>query len=259
MNWNISTSSVTGKGNKDCQDIIKTLVRSDGICIVAADGAGSARFPLEGAMAVAKGIVDFFKSDNRLRSFNDIYNSDENSIRKFFYDVAIKALCKRAEALRRDNVNSGFEISLADVSTTMMCFLSDGEKYIALNIGDGLIGRYVPNKAADVILEPENIRYANQTYYITDDDALDHLRVAKGRYESDAAYIIMTDGSVECTYRKLTKEFAPIIFKFCEIVLKYPRIVIGNFIFEKMKELFPKVTNDDCALVIITGKPKPVV
>lgn len=254
--WNIVTSRITGSINSKPQDFIRTFINGmeKVIGVVMTDGAGSARFPVDGASTLAEGIIQKIFKD-RISCLDDMFNYSEDDIRNLFYNTSVILLKKRTSELSADPKNTG-PILLADLSTTMMCFLSDGERYIAVSIGDGVIGRCTDDYQAEIILAPEHLRYVNQTYYITDPDAKSHLRIKFGKFDPKSAYVMMTDGTCECTYDNRSKIFAPVIHKFCDIVHKYDRSECSTFIHGKMQELFPKRTTDDCALAIITCKKK---
>lgn len=255
-NWNIFTGRITGTINNRPQDFIRQFInwREKVIGVVMTDGAGSARFPADGASTIAEGIVQNIFWD-RISYLGDLFNYSEDDIRNLFYNTSITLLKKRISELSADQKNTE-TIHMSDLSTTMMCFLSDGERYIAVSIGDGVIGRCEENNKSDIIIPPEHLQYINQTHYITDEDAISHLRVKFGSYDPKSAYILMTDGTCECTYDNRSKVFAPIIHKFCNIVHTYDRKDCSSFIHGKMQELFPKRTNDDCALSIITCKSR---
>lgn len=256
INWNIVTSSIRGAINTQTQDFIRQFInrREKVIGVVMTDGAGSARFPVDGAYTIAEGIIQNIFWD-RISCLDDLFNYSEDEIGNLFYNTSIKLLRKRISELSSNHKNTE-TIHLSDLSTTMMCFLSDGERYIAISIGDGVIGRCTEDNKTDIIIPPEHLLYVNQTRYITDEDARSHLRIKFGSYDPKSAYILMTDGTCECTYDNRSKVFAPIIHKFCNIVHTYDRKDCSSFIHGKMQELFPKRTNDDCALSIITCKSR---
>lgn len=242
----------TEMGTNPCQDFVFTFVKRNEkvIGVVMADGAGSARFPQEGAYTVTRGIVDrIFRA--RVSGLDDIFNYSEEDIRNLFYYNAINLLNEKIKALSDDPINTQ-PINLSDLSTTLMCFLSDGERYIALSIGDGVIGECSEDHHSEIILSPEQFMYTNLTYYITDPDAKQHLRIKKGVYNPKSAYILMTDGTSESTYDKKRRIFAPIIHKFSDIVRQYDRKTTYQIIMEKMANTILKKTIDDCALAIIT-------
>ena len=55
---------------------------------------------------------------------------------------------------------------------------------------------------AKVLSEPENGEYANQTYFITSDNAINHFRIYKNNLDKIRGFILMSDGSYESLFDK---------------------------------------------------------
>lgn len=257
LEWKIFSGRIVGSKHPHPQDFISTYIkRSESIiCVAMSDGASSASNAEIGARTIVNGLISkIFKNREGQGVLEDLLNFTKDEIRSYFYKSIMASLNEEIQKLQ--NLQSAKDTcSLQSMASTMMCFFTDGDKYYALGIGDGLIGK-CGKDGVEIILEPEHLMYVNQTHYITDNDAFNNIRVMSGKYDQDSSYVMMTDGSCSCLYSKRKKIFAPLLYKFCNIVNNYPRAIGNKYIHTSMKTLFPKRTDDDCALAIITCKRK---
>ena len=113
-------------------------------------------------------------------------------------------------------------------------FISNGERYIIGNLGDGLLGSMDSEGKSEVLSLPEHGKYANQSFFVTHKNSKDHLRIHKGRYESHKVYFMMTDGSAECLYNFNLKSFANILKVFCEWIIR--KLIVMSMIHNDIPE-----------------------
>lgn len=246
MIWNIPTCKITGtyhlsqkiKG----QDYIKvTLANFNDIAIVVmTDGVSSAKLASTGSRGLAWEVAGQLE-----RRGADLLGWKDEEIIQWLSNVSIEWLEAKSKEL---------ECLPRDLDTTLMIFMSDGEKFLAGSIGDGLIGRISSNGQQEVLLEPEHGQSINVSYFVATSDFTSHFRIARGRIDSDSVYFMMTDGTCECLYDYRTKAYADALPIFCEWTRKYQHSAVQDAIFKVGADLFKEITTDDCALALIYGK-----
>lgn len=171
---------------KPCEDRCGVLT-DNGVCsAVVADGAGAAKYDhaADGAECVVRTVTRFF-CDN----FDKFYDADDIEwLQKALTEVCRKALRKTAEELGVDSINR--------MASTLLSVSVKGDKVIVCHLGDGVIGRKFPG-GAEILSEPENGEFAGSTYFVTTNDAAEHLRIQKGRVGDTESYFLMSDGVEE--------------------------------------------------------------
>lgn len=246
MEWQIIGPKLRGKRSfeKDTkgQDIVVQYVSDDFACIVVTDGVGSALYALEGAQKSA------YKALNHMKDLgSEIFEFSDERLRQSLLGLLIDELKECAE-------KEGS--SIKEFASTLMFFVTDGRQYISGNLGDGLVGSIDKKSNSEVIHAPEKGKYANQSYFITSSESHEHLRISRGQYDKDKIYFLMTDGTVDCLYNYITKEYAKALHTFCKWVRNYDRAIAFWAIVKSMQAYFPQRTDDDCVLVLIHGKDK---
>jgi len=244
MKWKVARATMIGRThqmtNTKCQDFICQQPSDDFICVVAADGSGSAMYSLEGAHFVAEETRDIlFERGDTLFELND----DE---------IRHVILQNLDEKLRKMANERGCPVD--EFASTLSFFASNGNDFIVGNLGDGLIGYKDSTGAFCTLLNQERGKYANVSYFVTGDNSKGHLRIKRGSFSTSHVYFIMTDGTVECLYNKRTRSYANALSVYCGLLDKYEHMQINNALTTSMYKLFPSRTNDDCALAIIMGK-----
>lgn len=170
------------KQNQDC-----ALDFYDGhlAIIVVCDGAGSKTFGGVGSNYLCRVLIRHL----RLTKPSDhviFRESIERAIDSF--RCVIERLCRQ----------KNLKVTLEDFACTMMVCFRQISAHRTLNycahLGDGAIF-YLDSafESAEFVSLPENGEYANQTYFVTDENWLDHLRIHS---PPDEAFnlILMTDG-----------------------------------------------------------------
>jgi len=170
------------KQNQDC-----TLEFYDGdlAIIVVCDGAGSKTFGGVGSDYLCRVLVRHL----RIAKPSDYVIFEETIHRAIDrFRCVIKRLCRQ----------KNLQVTLEDfASTLMICcrqIYSDRISNYCAHIGDGAIF-YLDStfESAEFVSPPENGEYANQTYFVTDKNWRDHLRIHSPP-EGALNLILMTDG-----------------------------------------------------------------
>lgn len=227
------------KTETPCQDYICQQPSDNFVCVVAADGAGAAKYSKDGAKIVAEGARDIlFTRENTLFELSD------DDIRHVVLQNLNEKLQKEAQKLG---------CSVHEFACTLLFFVSNGEKYIAGNLGDGIIGHKNSSGECLTLLGQERGIYANISYFVTGNNNRKHLRIKRGHFDPFSVYFLMTDGTAECLYNKRNNSYANALKVYCGLMDKYEHMKISHALTTSMYRLFPSNTDDDCALALIVG------
>lgn len=223
-----------------CQDAVAIKLKSNGGCIALSDGAGSRQLSHLGSAILTERMADF--GVNNFEKIHDLV------IRKSpkAIDLVIDPLlvCLRG-AVRRKS------IEIDALAATLMFFSCDGDRFIAGHIGDGAIFIRDSN-GVKLLSEPENGEYSNITYFITDKNAKQKLRLYSGVIGKCFGAMVMSDGTAESLFdKKLRKPGAAAnrIFQWSDELpmRKMSKVIAGN-----LKHSFQKKTSDDCSIAVMT-------
>lgn len=200
---------VTGKDHikrgAECQDRTH-YIKKNGVHVLSlSDGAGSREKSQYGAEIATKSICDFVSnnfieliilSEKRGKNQEEI-NRDLAKLKNMIIDYVQKDL---NEFVYKNN-----GISLNDLSCTLLFVAVRNNQYLLGHIGDGVIGALTSemgNETLKVLSHPENGGAPNITYFITDENAIDHLRVSSGELPNLKGLILMSDGPEDALYSK---------------------------------------------------------
>lgn len=206
--WKNVHAYVIGKyhisNNLQCQD--RTYYYEEhGVKVMAlADGAGSQPHSEIGAEMVCKEIcellannfVEYLMFFEYEKSSPVKHNLKMKELNKNIIDHIVYKLKEKAIMMN---------IPLKELSSTLIFFAIKDNHYIYGHIGDGIIaGLYNENNGQTLRLmsEPENGAAANITFFITDPDSADHLRLGSGRIENLSGIIMSSDGAADVLFNK---------------------------------------------------------
>jgi Protein phosphatase 2C len=170
--WKIISASEKGTSHiqsaDPCQDysyieVLDEIGEEKFLLAIVADGAGSALKPIEGAEQVCNFAIEHIKEwlvNNQGADFsNEVVQNWVAATHEFIIGYA-----KKEEMLPRD------------FACTLLGAVIGKENAAFFQIGDGAIVIADETKYK-VIFWPENGEYANMTYFVTDEEALNHLQV----------------------------------------------------------------------------------
>lgn len=225
--------------NTPCQDYVasKRDSKKGLLSITLSDGAGSCDLSHIGSRIIVK-IVN----NNLIKNFDYYYDEDISIITKNIITEIILELNKRSFKDKQDSIKS--------YSGTLLCVATNGENYISLHLGDGVIG-YIENNAVKVLSEPSNGEYSNTTYFVTDKNAILNTKVYKGRVESISSFIIMSDGTEESLYDKKNKSIAQVYLKMSNWLSQYREKKVSKILCDNIIQVFTKKSMDDCSIGIL--------
>lgn len=241
--WKNIQVAVQGRAHKisntPCQD--KTFALNNLECCVVslADGAGSATHSEIGAQCVTKKICDVLN-----KNFDKYFSAEKSD------KVAEELLSILIEELGK--ISAASNCNLKDLASTLLSVAVKENKFIALHIGDGVIG-ILDGENLTVLSKPDNGEFANETTFVTSIDAISHLRLYKGDIETVSAFMLMSDGAASGFYNRSSQNLVPILKKIIEAVNILPAEDVERELTENFNETLCKITADDCSLVILSN------
>lgn len=238
MEYKISYATYTGvqhySDNRPCQDRINIRWSDEtAFCVALADGAGSRLYSEVGAECVSSFVAEYISAN-----FELLWESDSKLLSQTIISLALEELEQQ-------------EHSAYDMACTLLFFAAhrDG-RYIMGHLGDGVQIGYREG-VLYLASEAENGEEANQTYFVTTEDADEHLRICRGVNDTSGGIMLMSDGTAECLFNYQTEVPAPACRTIFEWLNQEDEIVVNDIIAENMDSVFSKHTSDDMSLAVV--------
>lgn len=206
--WKNSQAYVIGKyhinNNLPCQDRTAYLEKNGVKVIVLADGAGSQANSHIGAEIVCRKVcnllvenfVDYLMYFEYQKVNFDLHKAKMNELGKLILNEVVADIKNQALAMN---------VSIKELSSTLLFFATKDNHYIQGHIGDGVIaGLFAENNhnRIKIFSEPENGAQSNITFFVTDPDAVDHFRLKADKNDNIAGVIMSSDGAADVLFKK---------------------------------------------------------
>ncbi len=185
--WRIAGTAVQGISHQKlglpCQDAQSYRILPEDILLIAlADGAGTAENSEQGAHCAVDFALGTLSEElvENLPTGNDEW---EILLYRVYEDArqAIQSLADEQDALLRS------------FATTLTVVIAVGEQLIVAQLGDGAV---IARNQEDELFAASHAQrgeYANETFFLTGDDALEHIQI-QIREELVSAIAVMSDG-----------------------------------------------------------------
>jgi len=173
--WRVFSASATGKRNLEQgapgQDANHCVVKDDVLVAVVCDGAGSVPEGRTGAEFVARALAEQLSSALRADRRPPEIQADSSACLEASIRSAIETVRGRLAELAASR-----QLTLHDFSCTLVgCVASPGGGSL-FHIGDGFAIQQGAT-GDSVLSRPENGEFADETYFVTDENWNDHLRL----------------------------------------------------------------------------------
>lgn len=205
QSWKHCGTAVQGKDHINagvvCQDNVASASKNGVHAIALSDGGGSRKFSEVGSEYSTRAVCELL-----VEKFDDFYARQELIVEggpnapKLLMRLRLEILDTVLEALRTQVTP---ERSLPDFGCTLQFAAVKDGRYIAGHVGDGVIAALYQRGLArrvEVLSHPENGGGPNITFFITDHDAKDHLRLQHGECHQLEGILMMSDGPEEVLY-----------------------------------------------------------
>ena len=200
--WRVFSASATGKRNLDHgtagQDASHCVVTDDVLVAVVCDGAGSVPEGRTGSQFMAHELAEQLAGNLR---------ADRNAPLDETIRSAIEAVRTRLAGLADSR-----ELTLHDFSCTLVGCVAAPAGGTFFHVGDGF-GIWQDTAVEAVMSPPENGEYADETYFVTDANWHEHLRLTPLPEAKPGCMIgLLSDGSAPfAVNRARSGFFAPFI------------------------------------------------
>ena len=187
MTFDIECESKTGQNPKRYttanhnQDAFYAKDNGKWCCLCMADGAGSKKHSALGAKWLTHDVCEFL-----IGQADSIIRNDESQIRSQVMECIRQSLDTTAK-LRN--------VDCSELSSTLLCVLTNGEECLVLHMGDGVI-LAIRNGYLNVLSFPMNGSSRYSTALTTMTNAQQYLRVQKLSCDTISKIWLMTDGAM---------------------------------------------------------------
>lgn len=212
MTWRYVDAVAVGTSHRDaaspCQDrcacaVVRARDGGDVFVTIVSDGAGSASCAEHGAQLVCDTLVDVVRG--AVAECSDLDRIADEIIRSWFLGVRedLRALARAADT------------DIREYAATALLAIAGERQTLCARIGDGgIVLRRAPDAPFEVALWPDGGEYANQTFFITDDTAADHIAIA--RFDGAYDVIAFSDGLQHLALEQATRSaftpfFSPLV------------------------------------------------
>ena len=203
--WKQCGVAVQGKDHIEagvvCQDNVASA-RANGVYAIAlSDGGGSRKFSQIGSEFSTRAACELLTE-----RFEDFYERLERigqggpKAQALLLGLRLEILDHVLNALRTQVTP---ERSLPDFGCTLQFAAIKQGRYIAGHVGDGVMAALYQrglSRRVEVFSHPENGDGPNITFFITDHNAKDHLRLQHGECHQLEGILLMSDGPEEVLY-----------------------------------------------------------
>ena len=184
-----------------CQDNVGFAAANGVQAIALSDGGGSRRYSDVGSAVSTRAICELMveKFDEYYARLDEI-ESGHVKANKLLLSLRLEMLDTVMNALRAEVTP---ERTLRDFGCTLQFAAVKDGRFIVGHVGDGVIaGLYQRglDRRVEVLSHPENGGAPNITFFVTDHNAKDHLRLSHGECHQLEGILMMSDGPEEVLY-----------------------------------------------------------
>lgn len=184
-----------------CQDNVATVSKNGIHAIALSDGGGSRKFSQIGSEYSTRAVCELLseKFDEFYATMDQIEAGDPKA-EKLLLRLKLEILDTVLDALRTQVTA---ERALPDFGCTLQFAAVKDGRYIVGHVGDGVIAALYQRgltRRVEVLSHPENGDGPNITFFITDHNAKDHLRLSHGECRQMEGILMMSDGPEEVLY-----------------------------------------------------------
>ena len=244
--WKTIVCTMQGKGhaakNLPCQDKIFEANERNTTAVTLSDGAGSAKLSHFGAECATQASATFLAKNMEL-----LLAQRDGRLAK------LQILSNVQTELQRECEERNCQ--LRDLACTLLCAAVTEENFILAHVGDGVIG-YLKNGEVRIASHPENGEYGNSTFFVTSSHAVENMKLFSGPIANIEGFVLMSDGSEAALYHKQKKYLAPALAKIMLLCAVLPEKRMEDLLQETMRDVFTKVTADDCSIAFLVKVPE---
>lgn len=196
--WSVHLATATGRHHLEagtaCQDAAAARTWPGGFAAAVSDGAGSAPRSDEGARILANEVVALCAARVGQAGF-----SWADDLPRIVEQARAGVL-----ALARSQGHDA-----RDYAATLVACVVDGNQGCFFHVGDGA-GVHCSAAGVTIVSSPENGEFADETYFVTQDDWREHLRLTVIDGVGDGSLVgLMSDGAMPFVLDRSRRAFFP--------------------------------------------------
>lgn len=244
MKRKLAFSAVAGRKKKvergACQDAVFGKSLGGTSCVALADGAGSKKLSGTGSRRIVRIVVDLVLNEfNHL--FDQVSDGDLSKAKALILTSIVQELSSEKLARRG---------KLSDYACTLLFAAADNDRLLLGHLGDGMIFS-VDDASIEIASLPDNGEFANETFFVTDKDALQSFRLTAETLTTPKSILLASDGAAESLLRRADQTVAPAVGKLCEWTMSRPRKEMNAILRSNLEGMFREKTADDCSIAIL--------
>lgn len=218
-----------------CQDYVSGTFKDSTYAMALADGAGSYPNSEIAAEAVVNAVILSFVSQ-----FDYWYYMPEESFKEMLLQ-----LCRESVAES--------DPDLVAYCTLLLYVAHEDEREIIVHIGDGYIFGLDYSDDISVISYPENGDEPNQTFFLSDKSAIDHLRIIRNELSENAGVMICSDGAATSLIDRSAERYAAAIRKLIMTADYASEEEASEIITKTLDAMFRTHSSDDMSIGIMVN------
>lgn len=240
MEYKVSWAVCTGRRHQQegtpCQDRVVVRREEAVVCCALADGAGSRSHSELGAECVTQAAAELLSS-----RFEELWTMEDVPLAGAVINRCVRAL-------------NGLEPPIHELACTLLfCAAHRDGRFLAGHLGDGVMIR-AEGGALSVFSPPDNGAYQNETYFITGTDAVERLRVRRGRWRAEGTLLLMSDGAADSLYHYADGTPAAACQTLAAWLRDGEEDVISQALRDNLERTFAKRTGDDMSLLLLSWR-----
>jgi len=239
--WFGHARSVAGRSHDrtgaPCQDASRYFDGPDIAIAVIADGAGSRQHSQLGAQLAADCTLLWLQA----LSVHDIAAADEQLVTRVIYEAVRSQVVQAALA-------AGHEPD--DYACTLGFVIAGGKRFIAANLGDGLIFG-VGRETIELLTPPDRGEFANVTWFLTSPGSHTRWSIRSGDADLYAGFVLCTDGVGDTLWHRPTGRFAPALTQIVGWFSQTSATEVRDSINQTFLPMARQRTTDDCTIALI--------
>lgn len=263
------------KSGTPCQDSVWTESFTNGITVIAlADGAGSSKFSHYGSSFVTRKAVElvgehFCEALGAYPAFDEFKCKLIQQLQLELLQLAETGIDFQEQERTRYGLPGREDLSLVpcsvkDLSCTLLIVAVKGNQYIAIHLGDGVIGAEVElrgERRMNAISVPDNGEFANETHFITSRDARSLARGSIGKLDSPGkkttGFILMSDGPESALFVKRGRTLASACHKLIAANRELSSEEMNDQLEATLENVVAQKTSDDCSIALLSRCFRP--
>jgi serine/threonine protein phosphatase PrpC len=132
----------------------------------------------------------------------------------------------------------------------LLCGARENGEYVFGHIGDGC-GFLYDGTDSRLISQPENGSNPGETFFVTGQDALSHLRMTTGTLRPGEAIALCSDGASASLYNYTTMQPAPAVARLCQWLVENPPELVSQALKENLDEVLRGHSHDDMSVALL--------